>query len=51
MKIGVDEMVVDKSRVDKLGCYSTNIIAMHITCTFKISHDTHVLIVENILSL
>ena len=49
MKIGVDEMVVDKLRVDKLGCYSTN--AMHITCTFEISRDTHVLIVENILSL
>ena len=28
-------MVVDKSRVDKLGCYSTN--GIHIICTFEIS--------------
>ena len=27
-------MVVDKSRVDKLGCYSTN--GIHIICTFEI---------------
>ena len=39
MKIGVDETVVDKSRVDELGCYSTN--GMHITCSFEISRDTH----------
>ena len=28
-------MVVDKSRVDKLGCYSTN--GIHIICTFEMS--------------